>query len=135
MEMILKAFVNEENCIGCMKCIRICPTDAIVGAKKMLHTILPDLCTACESCIGACPTDCITLATEWEKMTETQELFLTNKKQARLGAFGFSFSVMQQNNHQVHQPNLESPVASAQIDRKQQIADAIARVQQRKKQI
>ena len=57
----LLAFVREAECIGCTKCIQACPVDAIVGAPKMMHTVLADLCTGCELCIPPCPVDCIDL--------------------------------------------------------------------------
>jgi len=53
--------IDEETCIGCTKCIQACPVDAIVGASKMMHTILVDECSGCELCIAPCPVDCITL--------------------------------------------------------------------------
>jgi electron transport complex protein RnfB len=55
------ARVDEAWCIGCVLCIEACPVDAIVGATKRLHTVLPSLCTGCELCIAPCPVDCITL--------------------------------------------------------------------------
>jgi Na+-translocating ferredoxin:NAD+ oxidoreductase subunit B len=55
------AFVDEPNCIGCALCLKVCPTDAIVGAEGQLHTVLPADCTGCEKCLPVCPTDCITL--------------------------------------------------------------------------
>ena len=55
------ARVVEADCIGCTKCIQACPVDAIVGAAKLMHTVLPDHCTGCELCVPACPVDCIVL--------------------------------------------------------------------------
>jgi electron transport complex protein RnfB len=55
------AVIDEETCIGCMKCIQACPVDAIVGASKRMHTILADECSGCELCIPPCPVDCITM--------------------------------------------------------------------------
>lgn len=55
------AFIDEQMCIGCTKCIQACPVDAIIGANKAVHTIIPDLCTGCELCVAPCPTDCITM--------------------------------------------------------------------------
>ena len=51
--------IVEEDCIGCTKCIQVCPVDAIVGAAKHMHTIIIDACTGCDLCIPACPVDCI----------------------------------------------------------------------------
>lgn len=53
------AFILEEMCIGCTKCIQACPVDAIIGTNKMMHTIVADLCTGCELCVAPCPTNCI----------------------------------------------------------------------------
>ncbi|HUR41078.1 MAG TPA: RnfABCDGE type electron transport complex subunit B [Verrucomicrobiae bacterium] len=55
------AFVDEPNCIGCARCLPVCPTDAIVGAFGTLHTVIAADCTGCEKCLPVCPTDCITL--------------------------------------------------------------------------
>lgn len=53
------AFIREAECIGCTKCLQVCPTDAIVGAAKLMHTVIRDECTGCELCIAPCPVDCI----------------------------------------------------------------------------
>lgn len=55
------ARIDEDICIGCTKCIKACPVDAIVGAAKLMHTVIPQLCTGCELCIPPCPVDCITM--------------------------------------------------------------------------
>jgi electron transport complex protein RnfB len=55
------ALVREAECIGCTKCIQACPVDAIVGASKLMHTVIADLCTGCELCLPPCPVDCIDL--------------------------------------------------------------------------
>lgn len=55
------AFIDEKTCIGCTACIKVCPVDAIIGASKLMHTILPSQCTGCELCVPACPVDCITM--------------------------------------------------------------------------
>ena len=56
------ALIDESLCIGCTKCIQACPVDAIVGATRLMHTILADWCTGCELCVPPCPVDCISLA-------------------------------------------------------------------------
>ena len=53
------AFIVEEDCIGCVKCIQACPVDAIIGASKHMHTVVSAECTGCELCIPPCPVDCI----------------------------------------------------------------------------
>ena len=55
------AIIDEAWCIGCTLCIAVCPTDAIVGANKRMHTVMESYCTGCELCIPACPVDCISL--------------------------------------------------------------------------
>jgi electron transport complex protein RnfB len=55
------ARIIEADCIGCTKCIQVCPVDAIVGANKLMHTVIADDCTGCERCVPACPVDCIVL--------------------------------------------------------------------------
>ncbi|MCF7744690.1 electron transport complex subunit RsxB [Aeromonas veronii] len=53
------AFIHEDQCIGCTKCIQACPVDAIVGATKAMHTVIANECTGCDLCVDPCPTDCI----------------------------------------------------------------------------
>lgn len=53
------ALIREAECIGCTKCIQACPVDAIVGAAKLMHTVISAECTGCELCVAPCPVDCI----------------------------------------------------------------------------
>ena len=53
------AVVDEQVCIGCTKCIQACPTDAIIGAPKMKHTVIDVQCSSCRLCVPMCPVDCI----------------------------------------------------------------------------
>ena len=55
------AWIDEQWCIGCTLCITACPTDAILGASKQMHTVIEDACTGCELCLPVCPVDCIHL--------------------------------------------------------------------------
>lgn len=57
----LVALIDEGTCIGCAKCLPPCPVDAIIGARKHMHTVLLELCTGCELCIAPCPVDCISM--------------------------------------------------------------------------
>ena len=70
------AFIDEALCIGCTLCIQACPVDAILGAPKQMHTILPSLCTGCDLCVAPCPVDCIVMMpvtgthTGWDAWTQ-----------------------------------------------------------------
>jgi electron transport complex protein RnfB len=55
------AVIDETVCIGCTKCLPACPVDAIVGARRQLHTVIAVECNGCELCLPPCPVDCITL--------------------------------------------------------------------------
>lgn len=74
----LLALIDEAWCIGCTLCQKVCPTDAIVGANKLMHTVVSAHCTGCELCIPACPVDCIEMlnasgtATGWQAWSQPQ---------------------------------------------------------------
>lgn len=53
------AFIREDECIGCTKCIQACPVDAILGSAKHMHTVIASECTGCDLCVEPCPVDCI----------------------------------------------------------------------------
>lgn len=53
------ARVSEATCIGCTRCLKVCPTDAIVGAPKQIHAVIADACIACGKCVEVCPTECL----------------------------------------------------------------------------
>lgn len=57
----LVAFIHEDQCIGCTKCVQACPVDAILGATRQMHTVISDECTGCELCVAPCPTECIVM--------------------------------------------------------------------------
>lgn len=83
------AVIDESWCIGCTLCIKVCPTDAILGSNKMMHTVIEPHCTGCELCIPACPVDCISLenvsgtATGWAAWSEAQADAALSRYQAR----------------------------------------------------
>jgi Na+-translocating ferredoxin:NAD+ oxidoreductase subunit B len=60
---LVLAVIDETQCIGCTICIQKCPVDAIVGAAKVMHTVIVVECTGCELCVAPCPVDCIALIT------------------------------------------------------------------------
>lgn len=53
------AFIIEDLCIGCTRCIRECSVDAILGANKLMHTIITEPCHGCIKCVDVCPTGAI----------------------------------------------------------------------------
>jgi electron transport complex protein RnfB len=89
------AFIDEAWCIGCTLCIKACPTDAIVGSNKMMHTVIEPYCTGCELCVPVCPVDCIQLenasgaATGWAAWPaplaqQARERYLLHRKRVPL---------------------------------------------------
>ncbi|MDG2271172.1 MAG: electron transport complex subunit RsxB [Halioglobus sp.] len=62
------AFIREDECIGCTKCIQACPVDAILGAAKQMHTVISSECTGCDLCVEPCPVDCIDMIAEEESL-------------------------------------------------------------------
>lgn len=71
-------FIDENWCIGCTLCLDACPTDAIMGGNKRMHTVIEAYCTGCELCLPVCPVDCIKLentsgdATGWAAWSQPQ---------------------------------------------------------------
>ncbi len=71
------AVIDEAWCIGCTLCQPVCPTDAIVGGHKRMHTVMEAHCTGCELCLPVCPVDCIemrpvTQTTGWAAWSQAQ---------------------------------------------------------------
>jgi electron transport complex protein RnfB len=92
------AVIDESACIGCTKCIHACPVDAIVGASRLMHTVIASWCTGCELCIPPCPVDCIALVPmpEWPQADLSRERHErrarrlereTAEREARLAAY------------------------------------------------
>ena len=98
------AIIKESVCIGCRKCLDVCPVDAILGARKRMHTVITQNCTGCELCLPPCPVDCITMApvipvsdsepwagyalaeaSRWRTLSEKRLRRLARRKQARRG--------------------------------------------------
>jgi len=64
----LLANVKEELCIGCTKCFKVCPTDAIIGAPTQIHSVIKEVCTGCKACIDVCPTECLIMQPKEETL-------------------------------------------------------------------
>lgn len=83
------AFIDENWCIGCTLCIDACPTDAIFGSNKLMHTVIEAYCTGCELCLPVCPVDCI----ELENVTKTATGWTAwSREQADLAQSRYEFS-------------------------------------------
>lgn len=83
------AVIDEAHCIGCTLCIQACPVDAIVGANKLMHTVLADDCTGCDLCVAPCPVDCISMVNadhDWTPAHADTARTRYEQRQRRLGA-------------------------------------------------
>lgn len=83
------AIIDEEFCIGCTLCIQACPVDAIMGASKVMHTVIPQDCTGCDLCVAPCPVDCITMVDvtpprDWTREDADQARERYERRQIRL---------------------------------------------------
>jgi Na+-translocating ferredoxin:NAD+ oxidoreductase subunit B len=77
------AVIDEAWCIGCTLCIKVCPTDAILGSNKLMHTVIEPYCTGCELCIPVCPVDCIQMENATGKRTGWAAWSQTDAETAR----------------------------------------------------
>jgi Na+-translocating ferredoxin:NAD+ oxidoreductase subunit B len=113
------AKIDEKTCIGCTKCIQACPVDAIFGAAKQLHHVIPHECTGCGLCLEPCPVDCIELQPLerplYDKDTARRRF---EAKQIRLD-----------NSARVQQESYQDHTLTAKKD---YIAEALLRVKQKK---
>lgn len=86
-----RAIIDEKICIGCRKCIEVCPVDAILGARKWMHTVIAAECTGCELCLPPCPVDCIVMESVdnvdgdlWPEYTQNETKYWRRRNQQRL---------------------------------------------------
>jgi Na+-translocating ferredoxin:NAD+ oxidoreductase subunit B len=83
------AVIDEAWCIGCTLCLKACPTDAILGVHKRMHTVIEPYCTGCELCVPVCPVDCISLEnvtgdrTGWQAWSSEQAEMALDRYEAR----------------------------------------------------
>ncbi|WP_373090759.1 electron transport complex subunit RsxB [Zhongshania sp.] len=84
------AYIREDECIGCTKCIQACPVDAILGSAKHMHTVIASECTGCDLCVEPCPVDCIEMRPietnlqtwAWDKPKPPEDLIATDRSGA-----------------------------------------------------
>jgi len=83
------AVIDEDWCIGCTLCLKVCPTDAILGLNKHMHTVIEPACTGCELCVPVCPVDCIALVdasggrTGWDAWSQAEAQQALERYEAR----------------------------------------------------
>ena len=77
------AVIDEAWCIGCTLCIKACPVDCIVGASKLMHTVINAQCTGCELCVPVCPVDCIAMLPVTGQQTGWQAWSAAQSEEAR----------------------------------------------------
>jgi len=126
------ALIDEAQCIGCTLCIQACPVDAIIGAAKLMHTVLLDECSGCELCLPPCPVDCISLLPATAAPGPAAESWTrAHAERAKL-----RYQARQQRENQQKRDKKRKlpsrPGKTASDPRKALIADALARVKQRK---
>lgn len=128
-----KVIIREDLCIGCTKCIQACPVDAILGASKVMHTVIQDQCTGCELCIEPCPMDCIDIIPSQE-LSEPDQLAFSNLSRQR---FEDRTSRLERDNHE--RRNKHQQAKAKQSDRnktinarQEAIKEAIARAKAKK---
>ncbi len=56
---LLTYSIDAEKCTGCMRCLRACPSDAILGAKRSVHHVIDEKCIRCGSCLDICKFDAV----------------------------------------------------------------------------
>lgn len=128
------AVIDEAHCIGCTLCIQACPVDAIIGANKLMHTVIPDLCTGCDLCVAPCPVDCITMedaGREWTDDDAHQARQRHRNRQQRLAALHHEESGLVART--LSNKETVSELADSDPDTRQQlIAQALARARARR---
>ena len=126
---MLTAIIDENKCIGCSRCIPVCPVDAIVGTNKYMHTVLTDECIGCKLCLAPCPMDCIAI----KPLAQTLPAETPIDKAARASKAKQRHKARLLRLQQQQQPKLPvyASVSERKIIIKQEIQNALNRVQQK----
>jgi electron transport complex protein RnfB len=119
------AQIREAECIGCTKCIKACPVDAIVGSAKLMHTVIREECIGCGLCVPPCPVDCIDLRPIHQAIYDSEKaLSRYHGKRARL--------MHESKAAQSASPAAQAPPDALRQAKKAEIAAAVARVRAKK---
>jgi electron transport complex protein RnfB len=116
------AIIDENKCIGCGRCAIVCPTDAIIGTRKHMYTVIKNDCTGCKLCIPICPVDCITSSHISKNHIKLSKIY-KNKYEKKLSRINKSNELIKKK----YSVSLE--------DKKNIIAEAIKRIKIKKKKI
>ena len=123
------ARIDESACIGCALCLAACPVDAIVGAAKLMHTVVAEHCIGCELCLPSCPVDCIAMVAagrEWTPTDAARTRARFARRQTRLA------SVQVQTARCATSPAIPAAVEPERMRRQAAVAAALARARDRR---
>lgn len=120
------ASIREEECIGCTKCVQACPVDAIYGAAKQMHVVLTAACTGCTLCVEPCPVDCITMVPVTTLVYDKK--IARQAYEAKLARGDFKRAGMLS----LHNQQKTADATTPSMQRKQLIAEAVARFKAKK---
>jgi NADH-quinone oxidoreductase subunit F len=67
---LIRYVIDADACTGCHVCLGACPTSAISGERKQVHTIDQKLCIQCDTCRQVCKFDAIPVETGIFAMAE-----------------------------------------------------------------
>jgi electron transport complex protein RnfB len=134
------AVIDENWCIGCTLCIKACPTDAILGSNKLMHTVIAPWCTGCELCLPVCPVDCIEMVnvtgekTGWDAWSQKDALVARERYTLRQIRLQQEDIFHQQNKMteaemkladlEMHTTSPAGPAKEAELQRKRTIIEA-----------
>jgi len=139
------AVIDEHWCIGCTLCIEACPTDAILGSHKRMHTVIERYCTGCELCGPVCPVDCISMdnvtgeRTGWAAWSQAQADEALQRYEARRARLARASGGREQRLGSEDRPKVADPASDApttaagETDRKRALIEAaLAKARARK---
>jgi electron transport complex protein RnfB len=124
------ALIDEARCIGCTLCIQACPVDAIVGAAKLMHTVIVAECTGCKLCLPPCPVDCIDMRASGGQPTREQRTADAARARRRFD----SRSARLERERNVRQPGRAAQGNIAEEKKRATVSRAIERARARLRQ-
>lgn len=131
------AFIDEQWCIGCTKCIQVCPVDAIIGSSKKMHTIIEERCTGCELCVPVCPTDCIQLTPSSQRSPAPTGWASWSQKQADNALARYRLHVSrkkkQKTPHSMNKTGIEDIASTSEHEKRDFMAEIMRKTQLQKK--